>query len=114
MPGPPFAMTWEKKLSLARVQTVPIPPFTLGDRVAPEGDLFPPSNYVARAPPPPTLPLRLPPGARLLALRVDGRDATGLVSMAELTAGAGPTIELPVPRSRSASSAVRRHHQYDV
>jgi hypothetical protein len=53
------------------------------------------------------LPLRLPPGAKPLALRVDGRWVTDLPAPAEGPGGDGVLVELPVPGGTAL-------HRYEV
>jgi hypothetical protein len=54
-----------------------------------------------------TLPLRLPPGAKPLALRVDGRWVTDLPAPAETPDGEVVPVELPVPGGAAL-------HRYEV
>src|SRR5262249_7345704 len=54
-----------------------------------------------------TLPLRLPPGAKPLALRVDGRWVTDLPAAADASAADAVPVELPVPGGATL-------HRYEV
>jgi hypothetical protein len=73
-----------------------LPRAALLTRAEPGGRLVHLYTFEVRDWPQPTLPLRLPPGARLAALRVDGRDATGSLPHPVATAD-GDEVALPVP-----------------
>jgi hypothetical protein len=130
-PGPPFRVYRHDSspvslaLRLAASGDKPIRPLGIGlapslpraellTRVDPDGRLvqlytFSISNWSQS-----TLPLRLPIGAQLVALRIDGRDATPQASVTDSAdeSRQGPIIEIPVPGSRSPSGAAV--HQFAV
>jgi hypothetical protein len=93
--------------------TASLPRAELLTRVDPHGRLVQLYTFSVSSWTQSTLPLRLPVGARLVALRIDGRDATAQATVAESAEGSnqGPTIEIPVPGSRGGGGSL---HQFAV
>jgi hypothetical protein len=89
-----------------------IPRAMLRARVEPHGRLVHTFAFEVLGWPQPTLPLRLPPGARLAAARVDGLEVTSLPLDQELADGT--EIALPVPASSSSTPGKLGSHSFEV
>src|SRR5262249_13343822 len=89
-----------------------LPRAFLLSRVEADGRLTALYTFEARNWPQPSLPLRLPVGACLVAARVDGREAN--VEAVSREENAGPIVELPVPHLRPITAGSPAIHHFQV